>query len=101
MWFRVASDAVGRLQADTPGARGDRLIDALLAWLPSDDQLERDVSRFEVRVSDEGDIPVGGAARSVLEHPLRNGIHGKGLGKNRYIFRSLVSAMIGMATSLP
>ena len=55
MWFRVASEAVGRLPADTPGARGDHVIDTLLAWLPPDDQLERDVNRFEVQVSDEGD----------------------------------------------
>ena len=55
VWFRIASETVDQLPADTPGARGDRLIDALLAWLPPDDRLERDVNRFEVQVSDEGD----------------------------------------------
>ena len=55
VWFRVAPEAVGRMQAQTPRARGDRLIDAFLAWLSPDQQLRGALNRFEVRVSDEGD----------------------------------------------
>ena len=30
VWFRIASEAVRRMKEQTPGARGDRLVDALL-----------------------------------------------------------------------
>ena len=39
----------------TPRARGERLIDALLAWLKSNRRLKRELNRFDVRVSDDGD----------------------------------------------
>ena len=55
VWFRIASDAVRRMPEPTPGARGDRLIDALLVWMQPDRPLRRDLNRFEVRVSDDGD----------------------------------------------
>ena len=40
---------------ETPRARGERLIDALLAWLTPARQLKRGFNRFEVRVSEAGD----------------------------------------------
>ena len=55
VWFRVTSEDVRRMQAETPHARGDRLIDALLAWLSPDHQLRDALNRFDVRVSDHGD----------------------------------------------
>ncbi len=33
VWFRITSGAVGRMREKTPGARGDRLISTLLAWM--------------------------------------------------------------------
>ena len=55
VWFRITSEALRRMREETPRARGTRLIDALLAWLPPDSQLGRALSRFEVLVSDDGD----------------------------------------------
>ncbi len=61
VWFRITVETVRRMQERTPGARGDRLIDALLAWMPPSPgcpparHLTRDINRFEVRVSDDGD----------------------------------------------
>ena len=55
VWFRIALEAVRRMKGQTPGARGERLVNALLAWLTPGRQLERDINRFEVRVSDDGD----------------------------------------------
>ena len=31
VWFRIASEAVRRMKEQTPGVRGDRLVDALFA----------------------------------------------------------------------
>jgi hypothetical protein len=64
VWFRITMEAVHRMREETPGDRGNRLVDALLAWLNDDreHQLE-DVSRFQVYVSDAGDTriePYGG-----------------------------------------
>ena len=39
----------------TPRARGERLIDTLLAWLTLDRRLRGELNRFEVRVSATGD----------------------------------------------
>ena len=40
-------------------ARGDRLVDALLAWLTTPDrQLEPDLNRFQVLVSEDGDTRI-------------------------------------------
>ena len=36
VWFRISSEAVRRMREQTPTARGDRLIDALLAWVTPD-----------------------------------------------------------------
>ena len=58
VWFRIASAAVSRIREQTPGARGDRLVDALLAWLTPDRQLEPDLNRFQVLVSDDGDTRI-------------------------------------------
>ncbi len=55
VWFRITAEAVGRMREKTPRARGARLIDALLAWLTPDRQLQPELNRFEVRVSEAGD----------------------------------------------
>ena len=43
MWFRITSG---------------RRVDDLLAWLTPDRQLERELNRFQVLVSDDGDTRV-------------------------------------------
>ena len=58
VWFRIASEAVRRMKEQTPGARGDRLVDALFAWLTPDRQLAPDLNRFQVLVSDDGDTRI-------------------------------------------
>ena len=56
LWFGVElNPAGGRMREKTPRARGERLIDAILAWLTPDRGLKRELNRFEVRVSDDGD----------------------------------------------
>lgn len=55
VWFRVASEDVRRIRAETPRTRGDRVIEALLAWLSLGHRLQDELTRFEVRVSDHGD----------------------------------------------
>ena len=55
LWFRISSEAVRRMREQTPRARGDALVDALLAWVTPDRPLRRELNRFEVRVSDDGD----------------------------------------------
>ena len=56
--FRIASEAVRRMKEQTPGVRGDRLVDALFAWLTPDRQLAPDLNRFQVLVSDDGDTRI-------------------------------------------
>ena len=58
VWFRIAAEAVRRMKEQTPGARGDRLVDALFAWLTPDRQLAPDLNRFQVLVSDDGDTRI-------------------------------------------
>ena len=48
VWFRITAEAVCRMREKTPLARGERLIDALLAWLTPDRGLKRELNRFEV-----------------------------------------------------
>ena len=55
VWFRITTEAVGRMRETTPRARGKRLVDALLAWLTPERGLKRELNRFEVRVSEDGD----------------------------------------------
>ena len=55
VWFRIAEEALGRMPAETPAARGHRLVDALIVWSTPDRQLEPGINRFEVRVSEAGD----------------------------------------------
>ena len=55
VWFRITAEAVCRMREKTPLARGERLIDALLAWLEPDRGLKRELNRFEVQVTDDGD----------------------------------------------
>ena len=52
--LRIISEAVRRMREQTPRARGDRLVDALLAWVAPDRPLRRELNRFQVRVSDDG-----------------------------------------------
>ena len=55
--FRITKEAIEKMQEETPGARGNRLVDALLAWLSDnpDHQLEPR-NNFQVYVSDAGGI---------------------------------------------
>ena len=55
VWFRITSEAARRIKEETPSARGDHLIDALLAWMTRDHQLRPYLNRFHVLVSDDGD----------------------------------------------
>ena len=64
VWFRITMEAVRRMHEETPGARGNRLVDALLVWL-SDNQDHQlgDLNRFQVFVLNAGDTriePYGG-----------------------------------------
>ena len=43
------------MQQETPGARGERLIDALLAWMKPYRQLGPNINRFQALVADDGD----------------------------------------------
>ena len=59
VWFRITMEAVRRMQEETPGARGNRLVDALLAWLSDDpDHQLEDLNRFQVYVSNAGDTSI-------------------------------------------
>ena len=59
VWFRITLEAVHRMEEKTPGARGNRLVDALLAWFSDDpDHLLADLNRFQVYVSDAGDTRI-------------------------------------------
>ena len=64
MWFRITVEAVRRMQEKTPVAHGNRLVDALLAWLSDNtDHQWEDLNRFQVYVSNAGDTriePYGG-----------------------------------------
>ena len=55
VWFRIGEAAVGRMPADTPAARGRRLVYALIVWITPDRQLEPGINRFEVLVSATGE----------------------------------------------
>ena len=55
MWFQLDDEAIRRMPEKTPRARGERLIDTLLAWLTLDRRLRGELNRFEVRVSATGD----------------------------------------------
>ena len=56
VWFRITLEAIDRMQEEAPGARGNRLVNTLLAWLSNnrDHQLEEDLNRFQVHVSNAG-----------------------------------------------
>ena len=58
VWFRITAEAVRRMKEQTPEARGERLVDALLAWLTPDRELEPELNRFQVLVSDDGDTRI-------------------------------------------
>ena len=56
VWFRITLEAIHRMQEEAPGARGNRLVDTLLAWLSDDrDHRLEDLNRFQVYVSNAGD----------------------------------------------
>ena len=56
VWFRIDEESIGRMPDKTPEAKGRRLIDALLEQVrKSDLPLRSALSRFEVRVSVNGD----------------------------------------------
>ena len=46
------------MKEPTPEARGERLVDALLAWLTPDRELELDLNRFQILVSTDGDTRI-------------------------------------------
>ncbi len=59
VWLRTTTEAIHRMQEQTPADRGDRLVDALLAWLSDDrDHQLEDINRFQVHVSDAGDTRI-------------------------------------------
>ena len=59
VWFRITLEAVHRMEEIAPDARGNRLVDALLAWLSNDpDHQLADLNRFQVHVSDAGDTRI-------------------------------------------
>ena len=60
VWFRITWEAIRRMREETPGARGERLIDVLLAWMTADRQLVSELNRFQVSVSDNGDTTIDG-----------------------------------------
>ena len=64
VWFQITGETIERMPEETPGAHGNRLVDALLAWLSDNrDHQLRDLNRFQVLVSDAGDTrikPYGG-----------------------------------------
>ena len=55
VWFRITSEAVRRMREGDAVGRGERLVDALLAWLTPARRLGPEVNRFQVLVSDDGD----------------------------------------------
>lgn len=70
-WFRIDEEAVGRMSEQTAEARGRQLVDALL--LRSDLRLKCAINRFEVRVSETGDVlPVDSAfeSRQLRDRPV-------------------------------
>ena len=59
VWFRIPGEAVGRMLAETPSARGQCLVDALIVWITSDDRpLTSGINRFDVQVSEAGEARV-------------------------------------------
>ena len=56
VWFRITGEAVGRMLAETPSARGQSLVDALIVRIAADDGLlSSGTNRFEVQVSEAGE----------------------------------------------
>ena len=56
VWFRITGEAGGRMLAETPSARGQCLVDALIVWITEDDRsLRPGINRFEVQVSETGE----------------------------------------------
>ena len=60
VWFRITWEAIRGMKEKTPGARGEHLIDVLLAWMTADRQLVSEFNRFQVCVSDNGDTTIDG-----------------------------------------
>ena len=53
VWFRISTEAVGRMKEKTPRARGNRLIDALLDWMKLPNR-QSDLPDFDVEVDADG-----------------------------------------------
>ena len=71
VWFRITSEAVRRMREGDAVGRGERLVDALLAWLTPARRLGPEVNRFQVLVSDDGDIRLrlnGGTMELIPHH---------------------------------
>ena len=71
VWFRITSEAVRRMREGDAVGRGERLVDALLAWLTPARRLGPEVNRFQVLVSDDGDIRLrlnGGTMKLIPHH---------------------------------
>ena len=67
VWFRIDEQSIGRMPDKTPGAKGHRLVDALLAQVRNGNiSLRATINRFEVRVSG-----TTGPETEVLQSPPR------------------------------
>ena len=53
--YRISREMIQRMKEQTPRARGDRLVDALIDEVTPDRPLEPGINRFKVYVSDAGD----------------------------------------------
>ena len=75
VWFRITSEAVRRMREQTPGARGDPLVDAFLAWLMTPDrQMEPGLNRaWSSAPCPPGDIAAYVATERRSEGPARRG----------------------------
>ena len=59
VWFRITGEAIERMPEETPSARGNCLVDALLAWLSEDPDRElEEFDEFQVLVSNDGDTRI-------------------------------------------
>ena len=56
VWFRITEESIARIPAETPTARGQHLVDALILRMTAENRpLRCGINRFEVRVSETGE----------------------------------------------
>ena len=56
VWFRITEEAIARIPAETPTARGQHLVNALILRMMMENRpLRCGINRFEVRVSETGE----------------------------------------------